>query len=446
MRRELPVVGRAQDVDLNGNRVTRFLLTNRYVQPTLQLVVLAIFVLALWRTFTGPQDPDTNFGVIAFFGLWWAPFMIVSLLLIGRVWCYVCPIGAVTQFLQRFSLDLRFPTFLKPKLRVLGLPLSVLSIAAVTFVLARFPLYKLGVAITPWKAGVYFLVFVTVAVGLTLVFRQRVFCRYVCPATGVMSVTTRLSPAELRQDRDSHVADCMTAEFKSNYLSTERRCVSCMACTKGEPEQPVRLHFRWPGAAAVRQRLLIPDEALLALVVWAVFPIDHVLGSRILGETAWVRSLPPLAAEAVPYLGSIAAAIGAFALVSRVAAWWGGLDAREAFVRFAFAYVPLGILFQLGRHVVTGLMESGGALVNGFAAGLGVSLGLPAAWAAPETIEAWSRFSESGGLWLSVLWAAGIAWFVARDLAENRAAAIRAFVPHLLLMAGSTFLVVSYLA
>jgi 4Fe-4S binding domain len=428
-------------VDLNANPVTRFLLTNSRVQPTLQIVVIVVFAWAVWQAFAGPQNTETNFGAIAFFGLWWTPIMLLSLMLFGRVWCYVCPIGAITQFLQRFSLDRRFPTFRKPKWRVFGLSLSVLSIAALSFTLARLPLYKFGVAYTPWKMGVYFLIFLGVAVTLSLIFRQRVFCRYVCPATGVMSVTTRFSPFELTQDRDAKVPDCMTAEFRSNYLSTERRCVACMHCTVDQPDVPVRLRARWPGAAAVRQRLLIPDEALIALIIWAVFPIDHVLGGQLIDPLPMVQALPPLLAGAAPYYTSILAAILSFAAINWLAARWSGIDARTAFTRFAFAYAPLGLLFQVGVHLVPGLMEDGGGLLNGFAAGLGIPLHLPVAWASAETLAAWQRSGGDAFLWLSVVWGGLLAWLIARGMTETRARAAKALIPHLALMALSTYVV-----
>jgi polyferredoxin len=444
----LPMAGSApgsRGVDLNRIAITRQFLTSPWVQPALQVAVIGIFVWGLWQTFVGPQDPDTNFGAVAFFGLWWTPVMLLSLLFFGRIWCYVCPVGAITQFLQRFSLNRRFPTFQKPHVRVLGVGFSVLSIAALSFTLARLPLYKFGVAYTPWKMGVYFLVFLGVAVTLTLVFRQRVFCRYFCPATGVMSVTTRFSPLEISQDRDSDVPDCMTAEFKSEYLSTERRCVSCMHCSVRQPDVPVRLRARWPGAAAVRQRLSIPDEALIALIIWAVFPIDHVLGGEILSQMAAVQALPGILSGVVPYYGSIALTVLAFLVVNWIAARWSGVEPRSAFVRFAFAYATLGLGFQVGAHLIPGLMENGGGLINAFAAGLGVPLHLPVAWASAETHEAFVRFGNNGFLWLSVLWGAGIAWLVARDLTETTPAALKAVLPHVLLMAGSTYVVVGLL-
>jgi hypothetical protein len=433
-------------INLNQNRIARFLLTNRYVQPVVQILMVGLFFLALYQTFTGPQDAGSNFGAVAFFGLWWAPVMLLSLLLVGRAWCYACPIGAITNFLQRFSLDRRFPTFRKPKWRVWGLGLSVLSIAGLSFILARLLLYKFGVSWTPWKMGIYFLVFLAVAVVLTLIFRQRVFCRYFCPATGVMSVTAKLSPIELRQDRGTQVPNCMTAEFRSNYLSTDRRCVSCMNCTARQPDVPVRLRVRWPGAAAVRQRIPLVDEALIALVIWAVFPIDHVLGSKIVAQIPAIQALPGFWAKSLPYFASIAATILAFALVNRIAARWSGLDAEASFTRFAFAYAPLGIMFQLGRHAITGLLENGGALLNGFAAGLHIPLALSASWASPETIAAWSRFSVTGWLWLAVLWGAVIAWLVAKDMAKTTRAALRAFVPHLLFMSAVTYAVMAHLS
>ena len=442
----LPVLGSEGGIDLNRIPLTRPFLTNPRVQGSLQLAFVGIFAWGLWQALNGPQDPSVNFGAVAFFGLWWTPVMLVSLLLFGRIWCYVCPIGAITQFLQRFSLDRRFPTFQKPKWGVLGIGLSVLSIAALSFTLARLPLYKFGVAFTPWKMGVYFLVFLGAAVALTLVFRQRVFCRYFCPATGVMSVTTRFSLFEISQDRDSDVPDCMTAEFKSEYLSSDRRCVSCMHCSVGQPDVPVRLRARWPGASAVRQRLAIPDEALIALVIWAVFPIDHVLGGGILGQMAAVQALPGILPGVAPYYGSIALTILAFTTANWIAARWSGVDTRTSFLRLAFAYAPLGLGFQLGAHLIPGLMENGGGLVNAFAAGLGVPLHLPAAWASAETHEAWVSFGHDGFLWLSVLWGVAVAWFIARDLADTSSDAVKLLLPHALLMGGSTLWVVALLS
>lgn len=55
---------------LTRSRVIRFLLTNRYVQPAVHVLMGTLFAWALWTAFVGTQDPDTNFGSVAFFGVW----------------------------------------------------------------------------------------------------------------------------------------------------------------------------------------------------------------------------------------------------------------------------------------------------------------------------------------------------------------------------------------
>lgn len=418
----------------------RFWLTNNIVQSTVQILSIAFFLFAIFETFSGPQDVKTNVGTLAFFSLWWQPIMLGSLLLFGRVWCYVCPIGAINNFLQRFSLNRRFPTFQKPKWRVAGLSLSILSLTALSFIFARLPMYKFRVVYTPWKVGVYFLVFLVIGALVTLLFRQRAFCRYVCPASGVMTVTSKMSPIEFYQSRETAVPNCMTAEFKSNYLSTDRRCVACMNCTLGQPQNPVHMRFRWPGAAAVKERFPLVDEALVALIIWAVFPVDHVLGSAF-GSTAFVKALPAFLPKALPYFTSITAAILAFAVVNKIAALWSGLDTETAFTRFATAYAPLGIVFAAGGQMIAGLLKDGGGVLNRFAAGLGVPLHLPAAWASPHTIAVWSHLSDTWFLWLTMLWGAIIAWQIARDMGKTKVAALKALLPHLVLMSASTYVV-----
>lgn len=83
----------------------------------------------------------------------------------------------------------------------------------------------------------------------------------------------------------------------------------------------------------VTERIPLLDEALIALVIWAIFPIDHVLGDAIKG-TALVGSLPGLLAPTTAYLVSITVTILGFTAVNRLASTWGGLDWRASFTKF----------------------------------------------------------------------------------------------------------------
>ncbi|XVH33171.1 4Fe-4S binding protein (plasmid) [Haloferacaceae archaeon DSL9] len=395
--------------------------------------MVTIFAWAMWTAITGPQNPDANFGSIAFFGLWWSVVMLVSLVLLGRVWCFFCPLGAIVRFTQRFGLKRHFPLFTGPKTRMFGISLSVISITAITFLFARMPMYKLGVVFEPRLIGYYFLSFTALAVGVSLVYQRQAFCRYVCPATGVMSVTSKLSPFEIRQKSETGVP-CATLEYRSDYLSTDRRCVSCMKCTTQQPDEDVGLRVRWPGTAAVRQRIPIPDEALLVIILWAVFPVDHVLGDGVAAMIALAEPWPDVIAYFVSVFAAIAAYLGANALGS----WWSGIDWEDSFTLFAYAYLPFAIMYMLGNHVILNLMEGGGSLLNAFFAGFGLSLTLPEALASQSTIAAWEWFNATIWPWLGVLWGIGIIWYSAKTLANSDSQALRAIAPHVVLLTVST--------
>lgn len=429
-------------ITITQNRIIRFLFTNKNVQHVVNLITVTIFFYAIYRAAVGPTDSGANFGNVAFFSLWWTPIMLLSLVFLGRIWCYFCPVGAIVRFTQRFGLQRHFPMYTR-KWLVFGLPISILSLTALTFAMARWPMYKVGVAYTPRLIPIYWLAILSVAVGVSLLYQRQAFCRYVCPATGVMSVTSKFSPLGISQKKETGV-QCATLEYKSEFLSTDRRCTACMKCTTEQPNEDVELRFRWPGAKVLTERIPLVDEALIALIIWAVFPIDHVLGDAVEG-TAILQSLPGLLTPTAAYFVSITATILGFTAVNRLASNWSGIDWEKSFTKFGLAYAPLGIMFTLGSHAIGGLLEDGGHMLNVFARGFGIPLNLPSG-ADPALVSAWDQFFVTGWLWLAVLWSGLIAWQIATTMTDSKKRALKAFAPHFALMAGSTYIVATILA
>ncbi|ELY81959.1 4Fe-4S binding protein [Natrinema gari] len=422
-------------ITITQNRVVRFLFTNKNVQHAVNLLTVAVFFYALYRAAVGPTDSGQNFGSVVFFGFWWAPIMILSLLFFGRIWCYFCPLGAIVRFTQRFGLQRHFPMYTRSKRVAFGLPLSVLSLTTFTFVLARWGMADLGVSYLPRRVPYYWLAIIGVAVAVSLVYQRQAFCRYVCPATGVMSVTAKFSPLEVAQNKETGVK-CATLEYESDYLSTDRRCTACMRCTSEQPDEDVELRFRWPGAKVITERIPLVDEAIIALVIWGAIPINFVLGSAIL--TALGGRLPGLLVSTTAYLASVVAALVGFAVANKLASDWSGLDWETSFTKFGLSYAPLGLMWALGDFVIAGLLENGGHTVTVVAQGLGIPLSLPPG-ASPGIVSAWVSFFVTGWLWLAVLWSGAIAWHVATALTDSKRRAAKAFAPHFALLTISTF-------
>lgn len=83
-------------------------------------------------------------------------------------------------------------------------------------------------------------------------------------------------------------------------------------------------------------------------------------------------------------------------------------------------------------------MEGGGAMLNAFFAGIGVSLNLPEALASGGTITAWEWFNATIWPLMGVVWGIAIIWYSAKTITSTDRQAVKAILPHVLLLVMST--------
>jgi polyferredoxin len=326
------------------------------------------------------QDRLVLLAQYLFWGVWW-PFVILSIMLMGRVWCGVlCPEGALAEFASRHGRGGAIPKWL----RWGGWPVVAFILTTVYGQLVSVYDYPQAALLILGGSTV-----AAVAIGWMYGKGKRVWCRYLCPVSGVFALLARIAPVHFRVDRETWnsyprrtpAADCAPL-LNVRKLDGMAQCHACGRCSGHR--DAVQLAARSPNAEILNGDTPRTAEAVLLLFgmlgvamgafQWSVSPwfvrgkqaaAEWLVNRNILwplGDSPawWLLTRHPEAGDVFSWLDGAAILVwismyalvlGGFAwLTVRAAARLAGIDWR----RLALALVPLaGIGLFLGLSMMS---------------------------------------------------------------------------------------------
>ena len=219
------------------------------------LVVLVYLALVSVPAFL-PLPPDdarilnnlTLFAQFLFWGVWW-PFVILSMLLMGRVWCGVfCPEGALSEFASRHGLGRPIPRWMKwggwPFIAFLGT--TVYGQLVSVYQYAPAALLILGGS-----------TLLAIAVGFVYGKNKRVWCKHLCPVNGVFGLLSRVAPVHFSVDNTAWKTSQLQAQpihcAPMVHIKSMRGAAECHMCGQCAGHKgAIQLAARAPGIEVLR--------------------------------------------------------------------------------------------------------------------------------------------------------------------------------------------------
>lgn len=254
----------------------------------LRLLVLVIFVgigiLSILYT-------NTKTGSIlnaVSWGIWWPGFIIF--LLVGRLWCSVCPLSATAALSKKLlAFNRKTPTWIK-NYSYLIIPLTLVIILVFE--------HTFDMVMNPAATGVLLLTLILLASIFSVLFEREVWCRYVCPLGGLGAIFTVGGILNVNANPDVCSSKCKTHECNKGsdsqpecpvfhhplYAKENHVCKLCFNCLKSCPHHSAKLTLQLPLVKIWKQKELPGSLSVLALSVFFMAPL--MLGTRFSDELA----------------------------------------------------------------------------------------------------------------------------------------------------------------
>lgn len=352
------------------------ILKSRLFQPVSILFTLFVFTVVILAGLFGTPAGSHNFAIIFVWIVWWALLILILVPFLGRAWCAICPIPAPGEWMQRRNIVSKHYS----KLRSLNWrwPKRFRNMWLQNFGFLGVALFSIIILTRPNITAWLLLAFILAGILLSVFYKNRVFCRYVCPVGGFIGLYSMLSPLELRV-RDPQVCldhktkDCVTGNANAygcpwmvfpGKLERNNYCGMCAECLRACPKNNITFNLRSFGTDLLVAEERKLDEAYKAFIMLSC---AFVYSLVLTGPLGWLKNWANI--DTLSHWLTYAAAFLALNLlivpaIFLAASWLSqriyskAIAVKRLFIDYAYTLVPMGLAawmaFSLSFVLVNG--------------------------------------------------------------------------------------------
>jgi len=365
--------------DLLENGSIRSILKDHKTQFLLQLPAVLLLVLVVFAGFFGIQNSNKNLASISIWVIWWS-LLIISLALFGRVWCLMCPFGAIGDWVQRrtfykkasdtFSLNRKWPAKFRN-----------LSLAALFFLVITWADFQFNLVNSPLNTAYFIVALLGLIVIISILFERRSFCRYACPITGLTGLYSMFAPFELRAKEketcktckekycisgNENGYECPVFEYPGT-MDKNSNCILCTECAKTCHRKNISFNIRSFAGDLFTLTKTRMDEAIFILMLLGVTIFQTLIMIRPwAGFTADLMSYTGASYDSVRFILFITAAVSPILVYSIAISISKLLNQKiifkDLFTGYVYSIIPLGLMMHLS-HNIRHLLEEGTGII-----------------------------------------------------------------------------------
>ncbi len=303
---------------------------------------------------------EHNFGMLVTW-LVWFPVLPITAVLMGRVWCTVCPIVGIGDFASKVvKFNVTVPKFLKR--------LDFWTVA-VAFLFLDYIEELIGVADVPLATAGLLVAIVGGSVVMSVIFERKAFCRHVCPLAGLLGTYATMSPLEIRGNKKvcqtqcgqhscfkgtDNVDGCPLASYPAS-ISNSYECMMCGNCIRSCDNRGVQLNIRPPLSEMWHRPEPLLSMSLFAMALVALMALHQFSNLAFWKGIEGSLGLPWIVLHTLVFSAFLLLAIVPFAMSSMLSAAASSESVGKNMALYGLTFVPLafaGHMAHLGHEIL----------------------------------------------------------------------------------------------